>query len=96
MSNPSHIGPALASLLVMKTRIAHFCIAAILSAGFAFAQTAKQDMKNAGSETKDAVKDAGKGVGHASKTSAKKVKHTTKETVHKTSSKVANKTQDKT
>ncbi len=76
----------------MKTRIAHFFFAALLSAGFAFAQTAKQDMKDAGSETKNAVKDTGKGVGHATKTTAHKVQHTTKHTVHKGASKVANKT----
>ena len=78
----------------MKTRIAQFCTVAILVGGCAFAQTAKQDLKNAGSETKNAVKDTGKSVGHATKTSADKVKHKTKSTVHKTSSKVANKTND--
>jgi hypothetical protein len=76
----------------MKIRIASLCIAAFLAGAPGFAQTAKQDLKNAGSETKDAVKDTGKGVGHATKTSASKVKHTTKHTVHKASSKVAKKT----
>jgi hypothetical protein len=76
----------------MKTRIAGFTITAILSIVPCFAQTAKQDMKNAGSETKNAAQDAGKGVGHATKTTAGKVKHTTRHTVHKASSKVARKT----
>ena len=58
------------------------------------AQSVGQDMKNAGSATKDAAKDAGKGVGHATKTTAKKVGTTTKHTVHKGSQKVANKTSD--
>jgi hypothetical protein len=76
----------------MKTRIAVLITTAMLAIAPGFAQTAKQDLKNAGSESKDAVKDTGKGVGHATKTSARKVKHTTKRTVHKTSSKIANKT----
>lgn len=68
--------------------------AVILAAAPALAQTAKQDMKNAGSETKDAVKNTGKGIGHATKTTSKKVEKTTKSTVHKGSQKVANKTAD--
>ena len=67
---------------------------AILAAAPALAQTAKQDMKNAGHETKNAAKDAGKGVGHATKKTAKKVETTTKHTVHKGAQKVSNKTGD--
>jgi hypothetical protein len=92
--NRTPSGAALAFLKGMKTRIAQFCLAAILATGYGFAQTAKQDMKNAGSETKNAAKDTGKGIGHATKTNARKVKHKTKSTVHKASSKVANKTSD--
>ncbi len=76
----------------MKTRIAGFVIAAALASGFGLAQTAKQDMKNAGSDAKGAAVDTGKGVSHATKTTAKKVKHSTKHGVHKVSSKVAKKT----
>jgi len=51
-------------------------IAAAISAGLAFADDAKQDMKNAGTDTKDAAKNAGKGV-----------KKGTKKVVHKASGK---------
>jgi hypothetical protein len=78
----------------MKGTIIGLITAAILAVAPGFAQTAKQDMKNAGSATKNAAKDAGKGVGHATKTTAKKVGTTTKHTVHKGSQKVANKTSD--
>lgn len=78
----------------MKNTIIGLITAAVLAAAPGLAQTAKQDMKNAGSSTKNAAKDAGKGVGHATKTTAKKVGTTTKHTVHKGSQKVANKTSD--
>jgi hypothetical protein len=68
-----------------------------LSAG-AFAQTAGQHMKDAGSATKDAAKDAGhaakeagKGVGKGAKTVGNKVKDGT----HDAAQKVADKTDDK-
>jgi hypothetical protein len=38
-----------------------------ISSGAALAQDAKQDMKNAGTETKDATKDAGNGVAKGTK-----------------------------
>lgn len=76
----------------MKGTIIGLITTAILAAAPVFAQSAKQDLKNAGHETKDAVKNTGKGVGHATKTTAKKVETTTKKTVHKGSEKVANKT----
>ena len=63
-------------------------IAAALSAGIVFAQSAKQDMKDAGNDTKDAAKSAGKGV-----------KKGTKHVVHKASGKTeegAAKVHDKT
>ena len=71
----------------MKTLI-RFCLPAILAVAPVLAQTAKQDMKNAGTDTKDALKDTGR----ATKHTASKVKTKTKHAVHKTSSKVANKT----
>ena len=71
----------------MKTTI-RLCISALLAFTPLLAQTVKQDMKNAGTDTKDALKETGK----ATKHSAGKVKNKTKHVVHKTSSKVANKT----
>jgi Skp family chaperone for outer membrane proteins len=61
-------------------------VALVLSAS---AQTATQDMKNAGSETKQAAKDTGKGVAKGAKKTGKAVKHTT----HKAAKKVEQKTQ---
>ena len=45
---------------------------------------AKQDMKDAGHETKDAAKDAGHGVEKGSKKAYHKTKHETKKAWHKT------------
>ena len=45
---------------------------------------AKQDMKNAGHETKDAAKDAGHGVDQGTKKAYHKTKHATKKAWHKT------------
>jgi hypothetical protein len=45
---------------------------------------AKQDMKDAGHETKDAVKDAGQGVKQGTKKAYHKTKHATKKAWHKT------------
>ena len=61
---------------------------AMLAITPAFGQTAKQDMKTAGTDTKDAAK----ATGHATKHAATTVKHKTKHGVHKASSAVANKT----
>ncbi len=47
------------------------------------AQTAGQDMKAAGTETKNATKDAGKGVAKGTKTAARKTKNGTKKAVNK-------------
>lgn len=58
-----------------------------------FAQdTAKQDMKQAGQDTKDAAKN----VGSATKKGAKKAGHTVKKGVHKGASKVEEKTRTTT
>lgn len=45
---------------------------------------AKQDMKDAGHETKDAAKDAGRGVKRGTKKAYHKTKHETKKAWHKT------------
>ena len=45
---------------------------------------AKQDMKNAGSDTKHAATDAGHGISHGSKTAYDKTKSGTKTGYHKT------------
>ena len=71
----------------MKTTI-RFCIPAILAFAPLLAQTVKQDVKNAGTETKDALKETGRATKHA----AGKVKTKTKHAVHKTSSEGANRT----
>jgi hypothetical protein len=54
--------------------------------GVASAQTAGQDIKNAGRETKDAAKDVGKGTGKAVKTGARKTKNGVKKGAHATAS----------
>jgi hypothetical protein len=71
----------------MKTTI-QLCMTAILAIAPVLAQTVKQDLKNAGTETKHAFKETGK----ATKRTAGKVKNKSQHAVHKTSSKVANKT----
>lgn len=55
----------------------------------ASAQTATQDMKNVGSDTKQAAKDTGKGIAKGAKKTGKAVKHGT----NKAANKVAQKTQ---
>jgi len=52
-------------------------------------QTAGQDMKNAGHDTKDAAKDTGRGVKKGTKTGYRKTKNGTKKAYHKTGSGVA-------
>lgn len=68
-----------------------FCLAAAItvsmSAGFAVAQNdsgAKQDMKAAGHETKDAAKDTGHGI----KQGTKKAYHKTRRGLHKAHRKI--------
>jgi predicted lipid-binding transport protein (Tim44 family) len=72
----------------MKTTIARLCISVMLIFAPAFAQTVKQDMKDAGTDTKNAVK----ATGRATKHTAGKAEHKTKHAVHKASSKIANRT----
>jgi len=73
----------------MTTRkLSSLALAAALALSLpAFAQNdsgAKQDMKNAGSETKDAAKDAGHGVKQGTKKSYHATKHVTKKAAKKT------------
>ncbi len=78
----------------MRTLIAKFTLAAILTAPLAItasAQDAKQDMKTAGHDSKAAAKSTGHAVSHAAKTTKSK----TKSTVHKGAAKVAKKTDGK-
>jgi hypothetical protein len=48
-----------------------------------FAQTAGQDMKNAGRDTKNATKSVGHGIGKGTKKAYHKTKHGTKKAYHK-------------
>ena len=71
-----------------------FLFVALAGSAFAMPQDAKDDMKEAGHETKEAAKD----VGHATKKTAKKTGHAikkgTKKAAHKTK-KAAEKVEDK-
>jgi hypothetical protein len=70
---------------MMKSRWTGLLLAATLTcAGSAIAQTAGQDMKNAGTDTKDAAKSAGSGVKKGTKTAYRKTKNGTKKAYHKT------------
>lgn len=56
-----------------------------MSSGFALAQDgAKQDMKDAGHETKDAARDTGHGISKGTEKAYHKTKHGTKKAYHKT------------
>lgn len=71
----------------MKTH--SILIASIMAFGLTFAaaaQTAGQDLKNAGTETKDATKDAVKGTGKAVKKGARKTKNGVKHAANATAS----------
>jgi hypothetical protein len=57
---------------------------AFLVPGAAMAQTAKQDMKNAGHDTKNGAEDAGRGVKKGTKKGYHKTKRGTKKAWHKT------------
>jgi Ni/Co efflux regulator RcnB len=83
-------------LLIMKTKrqLSAFFLGAVLVCGPAAGWSqqsspsqdpgAKQDMKNAGHETKDAAKDTGRGVDQGTKKAYHKTKHATKKAWHKT------------
>ncbi len=75
---------------MMKSRWTSLLLAATLTfASAAVAQTAGQDMKHAGTDTKDAAKSTGSGVKKGTKTAYRKTKNGTKKAYHKTGSGVA-------
>jgi hypothetical protein len=59
-------------------------LAISLGGAFAFAQTAGQDMKDAGHETKEAAKDTGHATKRTTKTAARKTKNGAKTVGHDT------------
>lgn len=74
----------------MKSRWSSLFLAATLTfASAAVAQTAGQDMKNAGTDTKDAAKSAGAGIKKGTKKAYRKTKSGTKKAYHKTGKDVA-------
>ncbi len=70
-----------------RTLILTAALSLTLPVAAAFAQSsdsgAKQDMKSAGHETKDAVKDTGHGIKQGTKKGYHKTKHFTKKVGHK-------------
>jgi hypothetical protein len=84
------MGTARARLGCMKCSLTKLAFAlALTSAPFAFAQTAGQDMKQAGQDAKGAAVNTGRAAAHATKTTGRKIKHGT----HKVANKVSEKTQ---
>ena len=79
-----------------------FFVTAMVSALFAGPQTdqgAKQDIKDAGHETKQAAKDTGRATKKTARKTGRKVKRTSKKVVHKTAAETkegAQKVEDKT
>lgn len=69
-------------------KILKILVVAELSCACAFAQTAGQDLKRAGNNTKQAAKNTGRAVNRGAKTTGRKVKHAT----HKAAQGAANKT----
>ncbi len=68
-----------------KSRWTSLLLAATLTFGSsAIAQSAGQDMKNAGTDTKDAAKSTGSGIKKGTKTAYRKTKNGTKKAYHKT------------
>jgi hypothetical protein len=62
---------------------------ALAPASLLVAQTAGQDMKDAGHDTKNAAKDTGHGIKKGTKTGYRKTKNGTKKAYHKTGSGIA-------
>ena len=105
-----HNGPHFANFNHMKTLVARCSVAFLILAGPALmtcaAQTANQDIKNAGrsiknagKETGEAAKDTGKATATTAKTAGRKVKRASKKVVNKTADKTAegaNKIKEKT
>ena len=85
--------------LALTTAAAIFGATLLLTPA-AFAQdSAKQDMKDAGHDTKQAVKKTGHGIAKGTKTAARKTKNGTKKVVHGAAhgtKKAADKVEDKT
>jgi hypothetical protein len=70
---------------MMKSRWTGLLLATTLTfASSAIAQSAGQDMKNAGTDTKDAAKSTGSGIKKGTKTAYRKTKNGTKKAYHKT------------
>jgi hypothetical protein len=82
--------------------VKHFSILVLLAAMASFAfpqQSAKQDMKDAGHDTKQAAKHTGRAVKKGTKSTGHQVKKTSKSVAHKTAHKTkqgAQKVEDKT
>jgi len=74
----------------MKRSLIQLSLALVLTgAPIAFAQTAGQDMKQAGQNAKGAAVNTGHAAAQATRTTGRKIKHGT----HKVANKVSNKTQ---
>ena len=103
-------GPHIANFKDMKTLVAKWSVAFLILVGPALltcaAQTANQDIKNAGrsiknagKETGEAAKDTGEATATTAKTAGHKVKRASKKVVNKTADKTAegaNKVREKT
>jgi len=74
-----------------KSRWTGLLLAATLTIASApvWSQTAGQDLKHAGTDTKDATKATGRGIKKGTKTGYRKTKNGTKKAYHKTGSGVA-------
>src|SRR5882762_5228744 len=84
----------------MRTLVCKVCLGLLLATPLtAFSQDAKEDIKKAGTETKDAAKDTGKATAKVAKKTGHAVKKTTKKVTHKAAkatAKGAEKVEDKT
>jgi hypothetical protein len=84
----------------MRTLLCNLCLGLLLATPFsAFSQDAKDDIKKAGTETKEAAKDTGKATKKAAKKTGHAVKKTSKKVTHKAAKatrKGAEKVEDKT
>ncbi len=67
----------------LRTLALTIVTAIVVSPTFVFAQTASQDMKNAGSDTKSASKNAGSSISKGTKKGYRKTKSGTKKAYHK-------------
>ncbi len=84
---------------VQRMCFSFLVIATLAGIGISQDTGAKQDMKDAGHETKEAAKDTGKATKKTAKKTGHEVKHTTKKATHKVAEKTdegAQKVEDKT